>query len=119
MKLFLLSICLCLAVATAVVPRRTRNREQFSKKDEQLLKLASNKRVFKDEPVPMKSARLTKDMVRPKVTPRHADVEVKNFQTRLDHLTPTDQRTVDFVSYTEWKQGHDSENGMFYCSNTS
>lgn len=98
MKIFLLSLCLCLTVATALVPRRTRNREEFSKKDEELLKLASNKRVFKDEPVPMKSARLTKDMVKPKVSPRHADIEIKNFETRLDHLSPTDLRTVEFVS---------------------
>lgn len=117
MKLFLLSICLCLAVATAVVPRRTRNREQFSKKDEQLLKLASNKRVFKDEQVPMKSARLTKDMVRPKVTPRHADVEVKNFQTRLDHLTPTDQRTVDFQYFLKKEYFINDMGGIFIYIN--
>lgn len=103
MKLFLLTICVCLTVAAAVVPRR--DRAQFSKKDEEILKLASFKRVFKDEPVAMKSAKLTKDMVKSKITPRHADIEVKQFQTRLDHLTPTDQRTVDFVSITQQKQG--------------
>lgn len=99
MKLILLSLCLCLTVATALVPRRTRNREEFSKKDEELLKLASNTRVFKDEAIPMKSARLTKDMVKPKLSPRHADIEVKQFITRLDHLTQADQRTVEFVSF--------------------
>lgn len=96
MKIFLLSIFLCLTLAAASAPRRTRNRETFSKKDEELLKLASFKRVFKDEPVPMKSAKLTKDMLRTKTTPRHADIEIKQFQTRLDHLTPTDQRMVEF-----------------------
>lgn len=99
MKLFLLSLCLCLTVATALVPRRTRNREEFSKKNEELLKLASNKRVFKDDTTPMKSARLTKDIVKPKPSPRHAEIEIKNFETRLDHLTPNDLRTVTFVSY--------------------
>lgn len=99
MKIFLLSLCLCLTVATALVPRRTRSREEFSKKDEELLKLASYKRVFKDDSVPMKSARLAKDMVKPKLSPRHADIEIKEFQTRLDHLSQNDQRTVEFVSY--------------------
>lgn len=99
MKLILLSLCLCLTVATALVPRRTRNREEFSKKDEELLKLASYTRVFKDDVIPMKSARLTKDMVKPKLSPRHADIEVKQFVTRLDHLTQADQRTVEFVSF--------------------
>lgn len=99
MKIFLLSLCLCLTVATALVPRRTRNREEFSKKDEELLKLASNKRVFKDESVPMKSAKLTKDMVKPKPTPRHGEIEIKDFETRIDHLSQTDLRTVTFVSY--------------------
>lgn len=96
MKLILLSLCLCLTVATALTPRRTRNREEFSKKDAELLKLASNTRVFKDEAIPMKSAKLTKDMVKPKRSPRHADIEVKQFVTRLDHLTQADQRTVEF-----------------------
>lgn len=99
MKLFLLTLCLCLTVATALVPRRTRNREEFSKKDEELLKLASNKRVFKDQPIPMKSAKLTKEAMKPKPSPRHSDIEVKPFQTRLDHLSQTDLRTVEFVSY--------------------
>lgn len=97
MKIFLLSLCLCLTVATALVPRRTTNRERFSKDDEEIMKLASNKRVFKDVPVPMKSARLTKDMVKPqKIAPRHADIEIKQFTTRLDHFTAADQRTVEF-----------------------
>ncbi len=98
MKIFFLSLCLCLTVATALVPRRFGDRQEFSKKDEELLKLASNKRVFKDEPIPMKSARLTKDAVKSKPSPRHADIEEKQFVTRLDHLTASDQRTVEFVS---------------------
>lgn len=105
MKIFLLSLCLCLTVATALVPRRTRNREEFSKKDEDLLKLASFKRVFKDETIPMKSARLTRDMVKTKPTPRHSDIEVKQFTTRLDHFTQADQRTVEFVSFIEHDLG--------------
>lgn len=100
MKLFLLSLCLFLTVATALVPRRTRNRDEFSKKDEEILKLASYKRVFKsNDTIPMRSAKLTRDVLNQKPSPRHSEIEIKQFETRLDHLSSTDLRTVEFVSF--------------------
>lgn len=100
MKLLLLTLCVCLTVATALVPRRSRNRDEFSKKDPELLKLASNKRVFRDDKVEMKSARMPRDLPKPKTaSPQHADIEHKHFDTRLNHFDEADQRLVEFVSY--------------------
>lgn len=100
MKIILLSLFLFLSVATALVPRRFGGREEFSKKNEELLKLASNKRVFKnDTSIPMRSAKMNKDMLNRKPSPRHGDIEIKQFVTRIDHFSQTDTRTVEFVSF--------------------
>lgn len=100
MKIFLLSLCLVVTVVAAGLPRSfNRNRNDFSKNDEELLKLAGTRRFIRNDTIPMRSAKFPKPFNQEKISIRHGDTHLEHFSTRLDHFSATDTRMVEFVSF--------------------
>lgn len=87
---------ICFISVTNVAESRQGNRFDFEKN----VKARREPRREFNVTSTLKSAKLGNHLLKDNAINRHPSLRVENFETRLNHFSTDDQRTVEFVRFT-------------------
>lgn len=94
-----LLLFICFISVTNVAESRQGNRFSYNDFEKNVKARREPKREFNATST-LKSAKLGNHLLKDNAIDRHPSLRVENFETRLNHFSTDDQRTVEFVRFT-------------------